>query len=299
LATRLISRIRATLGVEVSIRSLFEAPTVEGLACRIDGDDAERRSPLEVLLPLRWAGSRKPLFCVHPGGGLSWCYSGLLHHLPGNRPIYGLQARAIIQPDRSPATLEEMADDYLEVMRGVQPLGPYHLLGWSFGGLVAHAMATRLQEQGERIGMLALLDSSPLYANDRASQQADDERFLADQLRALGYYRGDAPLPVASALSILRREGDILSNLEEKQVMAIIAGMKSNGLLASRFVPRQLDGGILLFTATGGADPVRADDWRPYVSGRIDVHEIDCEHAEMMRPEAARRIAAVLARELE
>ena len=55
-----------------------------------------------------------PLFCIHPGGGLSWSYSGLMRHLPSDRPIYGLQARGIMQPQIAPQTLDEMAADYLE-----------------------------------------------------------------------------------------------------------------------------------------------------------------------------------------
>src|SRR3979411_813882 len=69
LATRLISRIRSTLDVELAIRSLFEAPTVEALVQRLNGNQPER-SPLEVLLPLRPSGSLPPLFCIHPGSGL-------------------------------------------------------------------------------------------------------------------------------------------------------------------------------------------------------------------------------------
>ena len=123
LATRLISRIRSTLDVELAIRSLFEAPTVEALCDRLNGNQPDR-SPLEVLLPLRPSGSLPPLFCIHPGGGLSWSYSGLMRHLPTDRPIYGLQARGISHPETSPRTLEEMAADYVEFVRQVQPNRP-------------------------------------------------------------------------------------------------------------------------------------------------------------------------------
>jgi acyl carrier protein len=124
LATRLISRIRSTFDVKLAIRSLFEAPTVEALARQLDGDSAHG-SPLDVLLPLRPAGNLPPLFCIHPGGGLSWTYSGLMRHVGANRPIHGLQARGILQPDLAPDTLEDMAADYLQQIRRVQPSGPY------------------------------------------------------------------------------------------------------------------------------------------------------------------------------
>ncbi|MFD0569000.1 phosphopantetheine-binding protein [Kitasatospora gansuensis] len=64
LATRLVSRIRSALGARLSLRALFEAPTVAELAERLDS--GEESDSLAVLLPLRPRGSRTPLFCVHP-----------------------------------------------------------------------------------------------------------------------------------------------------------------------------------------------------------------------------------------
>jgi amino acid adenylation domain-containing protein len=300
LATRLISRIRATLDVELAIRDLFEAPTVEMLVKRLDGG-SPRRSPLEVLLPLRPPGSLPPLFCIHPGGGLSWSYSGLMRHVPVNRPIYGLQARGILQPELAPETLEAMAADYLQQIRQVQPTGPYNLLGWSFGGLVAHGIATRLQDLGEKVSLLALLDSYPPARNDllRNESEFDDGKFLAEQLKALGYYQGNAPLSVSGALDILRREGDLLSTLEEHQVTAIIAVFKTNGRLARNFHPQRFDGDVLLLPAIQGQAPPPADVWKPYVSGKIEVHEVGCEHIDMMRPAPLAKIGPVIAGALD
>src|SRR5262249_60909184 len=99
LATRLISRIRAVLGVEVAIRCLFEAPTVEGLAQRL-ASGRSSWSDLEALLPIKLNGSKPPLFCIHHAGGFSWPYARLIPHIPADRPIYGLQAHGLLEPDR-------------------------------------------------------------------------------------------------------------------------------------------------------------------------------------------------------
>jgi nonribosomal peptide synthetase DhbF len=224
-----------------------------------------------------------------------------MRHLPTDRPIYGLQARGITDPQTAPLTLEEMAVDYVTFIRQVQPTGPYHLLGWSFGGLVAHAMATQLQDHGETVALLVLLDCYPIGAQSPAQNETDldDETLLAVQLKALGYYSGNEPLQLSSALNILRQEGDILSNLEEHQVAAIIQVMKQNSRLARNFRPQRFSGDVLLFAATQGGPPPEMEKWNPYVSGKIAVHEVDCEHVHMMRPIPLAQIGRVLASAFE
>ena len=93
LAVQLMSRIKEALGIELNIGTLFAAPTVAGLAERLEVGNGQ--SALDVLLPLRASGNQLPLFCVHPAGGLSWCYAGLMKSLGTDYPIYGVQARGI------------------------------------------------------------------------------------------------------------------------------------------------------------------------------------------------------------
>src|SRR5699024_1171455 len=118
LAVQLMTRIKEAFGVELSIGNLFESPTAAGLAERLEAGD--NSSALDVLLPLRTSGERPPLFCVHPAGGLSWCYAGFMKELSKDYPIYGLQARGISDSDRHPDSLEEMAADYIEQLQIVQ-----------------------------------------------------------------------------------------------------------------------------------------------------------------------------------
>jgi thioesterase domain-containing protein len=119
-----------------------------------------------------------------------------------------------------------MVPDYIEEIRKIQPSGPYHLLGWSFGGILAFAMANRLQHQGEQVGLLALLDAYPIdKESDRPPQ--DDQEIMTACLQLLGYDRAtleEEPLQLSSVRELLQREGRLSEDFEDRHLAAIYHG---------------------------------------------------------------------------
>ncbi|WP_276730918.1 non-ribosomal peptide synthetase [Bacillus sp. (in: firmicutes)] len=302
LAVQLMSRIREALGVELSIGILFEAPTVAGLAERLEMGSSQ--SALDVLLPLRTSGDKPPLFCVHPAGGLSWCYAGLMTNIGTDYPIYGLQARGIGQRDELPKTLDDMAADYIEQIRSIQPKGPYHLLGWSLGGNVVQAMATQLQHQGEEVSLVVMLDAYPNHFLPIKEAPDDEEALIA--LLALGGYDpdslGDKPLDFETAIEILRRDGSALASLDESVILNLKnTYVNSVGILGS-YKPKPFRGNVLFFRSTiipEWFDPIEPDSWKPYIHGQIEQIDIDCRHKDLCQPEPLALIGKVLAVKLE
>ncbi|WDG27013.1 amino acid adenylation domain-containing protein [Streptomyces sp. CA-278952] len=286
LAIRLLRRIESVLGVRLAVRDVFAAPTPAGLSGRLGAGDEE--NAFATLLALRTGGTQRPLFCLHPGSGLSWCYSGLLKQLPSDLPVYGLQATRPSAGERFPATMEEMAADYLERVREVQPSGPYRLLGWSFGGQIAYALATLLQERGESVELLTLVDA---YPNDRDRPKDDRYGLMARRFRDAGIAVGEEeleedPEPVlARYLESVRAEGGSLAQLRDEEIRDRFEVYVNNVLLMQRYVPSLFRGDVEFFTGTHEqlVSEVSTAQWKPYLEGRLSEHPTGVAHGDMLR----------------
>ncbi len=261
-AVRLASTMRDRYGLPISLTWLADDDTVAGLAERIGGDDTPM-DPLATVVPLRSAGAGAPLFCVHPVGGLAWCYSGLADRI-GTRPLYGLQATGL---PSMPDSLAELARHYVDRIVSVQPDGPYHLLGWSLGGNIAHEMAVQLRMRGHTVASLVLLDSLPPDA-------VPDDR----------------PVPEAEAAPDDRMLG--IDPATVHRVHAVGAALET---AARAHVPRTYDGDVRLFVA--GREDDRdglADLWRRHVTGTVVERALPVAHSDMVSDAALDAIGSCL-----
>jgi len=194
-----------------------------------------------------------------------------------------------------------MVADYLGQIRAIQPEGPYQLLGWSFGGLVAYALGSQLQRQGEQVALLALIEGYPF---DRwASRRIPDEQeIIRTTLEGLGYdlaILGEEPLEVSTVKELFRQKESVYANLEDQYFGAIPRIGSNNVRLAASFVPETFHGDLLFFLAAEDSSASPTDAWGPYVDGQIRVHDIASAHARMTEPGPLAEIGRVLALELE
>ncbi|KAI8345179.1 Alpha/Beta hydrolase protein [Mortierella sp. GBAus27b] len=279
----MISQVRQSLGFEMSIRTIFEAPTIAKLAPRLGESGITQEESFHTLLHVKSRGSWTPLFCIHPNLGLSWCFMGLSKHLPLEQPLYGIQARGIYSEGGLPPTLDEMALDYIDQIRRVQPHGPYHLLGYSFGGTVACLMASHLLKQGERTELVALMDTHPIDCTQPLPpgyQDEDQDKEKEALVKLLHGGNGDAISDHAKPFlerALLTTPLDLLSPV--------------------------INANVVLLRATETPNPdvplLNPNDWKPFVLGEIESYDIHCTHEDMIQPENLAVIGQILARKLD
>ena len=166
----LISHLNRMLGVDLAVRVLFEAPTVAQMAAFVQTGQQmpvkrkfnKSNGQPSYLVELQSGRDNKRVFFFPGGGGTEpefFVYAKLARYVGMDYSFYGLRARGGDGKSEPHRDVEEMAADYIQVIRSVQPHGPYILVGECFGGVAAHEVARQLNAAGEKIALLALMDT--------------------------------------------------------------------------------------------------------------------------------------------
>jgi thioesterase domain-containing protein/acyl carrier protein len=282
-AMRLIAGINAAFGIHLAVRTLFHAPSVSSLSEQLGKDGSQTEVvPVEVLKQ----GTGVPLFCIHPGGGLSWPYQALGNYVES--PIIGIQ-QTLQAGEAEPRSVREMAANYADRIQAMYPDGPYNLLGWSFGGIVAHELAIELRRRGCEIPRLILLD--PQGGDDLAGHDLVEKDIQDEVLRV---YRKNIPgqsdsLTFEQIEELIRKWGAAEHDRFKQFMDFVLQNHNHNRALHRGHVPGVYDGDVVLFTAAldqGGLNSPAPQSWRPYVAGDIAAHSVDCTHGDMVTAEA-------------
>ena len=334
LALRLLEQVRLRFGVDVPIHTFLTDPRLRVLAgCVESRISIQRETPLplhELLVPVQPHGQHPPLFCCWPAGGTSFMYYPLAPRLGAGQPLYVLQDPAL-DPSRNPArSVEEMASECIKAIRLVQPCGPYHVCGWSFGGTLAYEMACQLEEAGETVRRLILIDAHALFANaarghtwQRVSSRLIRYFFIGMSLlpATLGFLAEGLGLIALSPHS--RRNGwreRVRARYAARMLrkMGAVSVAAQNGLLRNmhlpalrrvfllyymheqaglRYRPRPYGGRIDLLRATDHHRmiPTRNDPelgWGGYARGGVRVKPVRGNHSQMLGPRGIDQIAA-------
>jgi amino acid adenylation domain-containing protein len=314
LAVKLLAQIERMIDRQIpSLMTLFEAPSPHQLAGVLSRGGWQ--PALGSLVPLQPSGDKTPLFCVHAFIG-DVCRD-LGRNCGPDNPFFGLQPRGLDGREEPLRTIPEMASYYISEMRKAQPQGPYNIAGYSFGGLVAAEMAAQLEEAGQKVDLLAIIDVAPVNMRPRT---------LAGRLRALV----NAPLvgfeklarkvreePMRRILEaawrrvrglIARRRGKGAASAEALAVVERMYGMsrwpnnyqkiaRINLLAMMAYRPRPYSGPITLIRRRSKmyrhAFETQDWGWRE-LAPTVDVRFVDGNHDELMVEPGVRQVGAVI-----
>ncbi|CAG0937556.1 partial fengycin family lipopeptide synthetase D, partial [Thermoflexales bacterium] len=290
LTVRLLARIQHELGQSLPLAALFQDATVESLAMTL------RRQNLQIklrssLVPMQKGNpNKRPLFFVHPGSGSVLCYMNLIRHLGPAQPFYGLQSPGLDDQQSLLASVEAMARHYIDLLRSVQPEGPYLLGGWSMGGVVAFEMARQLQAQNQPVALLTLIDSYP-PSNER-EPDLDDNTLLVNFALNMGLppqlvsFDSDPAEPIEfeerlrSLLQRSQQAGLVPPDLKPDRVQQLFIVFKNNVRAMMAYRPHPYSGAVTLLKASQPLDEqLLADDlgWRKW-AGEVFVERVPGNH---------------------
>ncbi|NOT55709.1 MAG: amino acid adenylation domain-containing protein [Deltaproteobacteria bacterium] len=295
LALRMFVKMEEQLHVTLPLATLFQAPTVAGLAAFIR--EGRQPTPGRSLVPIQQTGNRPPVFGVPGVGGNVLSYHALARFMGPDQPFYGLQSRGLDGMMTPLTRIEDIAAGFLREMRAVQPEGPYYLMGACMGGVVAYEMAQQLRSIGQEVGLLILLETWPPMKTTSTGPPKIGHRmpamvgFVADRLRLyadtlarlsfrerLRYVRGRVKL---LAEMIARR--DVLREARGEFNLRIVT--QANLQAFQQYGLQPYPGPVILFRAEGRQVAPENDyrlAWRHLITGELEIAHVPGDNSGQM-----------------
>jgi thioesterase domain-containing protein len=267
------------------------------------------------IVELRATGSGFPLFCFPGSGGNVHIFENMVAALPEGQPVYAIDMEWLCDTDED-FSVERLAVFCLDQIRDIQKFGPYYLCGYSFGGLVAYEIATRLIEEGEKARLVALLDTpNPALLSNLSEVDSAQFRktYLIDRIKkyCLQLARGDVNAIMSNGFAFFTsRAGRFfmptIKTAFRMMNVTLPVTLRSNdpGFLRAwnSYIPKQYHDSVVCFRVEKRG-PEHDNDpsmgWRTCAVGGAEVHVVPGGHVDMMSARSARVVADKLATYLD
>ncbi|WP_321884918.1 non-ribosomal peptide synthetase [Paraburkholderia bannensis] len=296
LALKVLARAREQGLPGLTLEALFQHATVRALAAHMAAEaDAHAPGAPSNIVALSTRSDLPRVFALHAVSGLVADYRALAEALDGVASVQGVQAPFYTE-SWWPGDLAQLAADYAARIRRVQPHGPYRLIGWSVGGLLATEVARALAASGAQVDFVGLIDAYVPHADDAAP---DDAFISGEAMKA--HRASDAEL--RALLDGTQRQWALESGIDDAQTRSLLGKVqlfqRHLGHIARTRPDAAAPVDLTLWWANRAphrpADEAAAT-WRTRVTGRVvTAGSIDTDHQTIVRH---RDLFDALAREL-
>jgi thioesterase domain-containing protein len=305
LAVRMAAQVQEKLGGSLSLTTVFQHPTVEGIARALRNNSPAGDDPLACVVPFNATGARPPLFFVHPSAGSVHWYAELAQRLGKQQPFYGLQARGLTGDEETHSTVVDMAAYYVRGIRAVQREGPYHIGSWSMGVIIAFEVAQQLIRQDQQVALLALCDQGPIVPT---GEPEDDAAYLAETFRehipvtASQLRQLQPDEQIAHVFNEAKKVAWLLPDVTLSQFGHYVRMLRMHTDAWRAYQARPYPGRVTLFRAEErpSGDPPTADmGWARLALGGVDIIAVPGDHLSMMHEPHVAILAQKLAQCIE
>lgn len=307
-ALQVFARIARQWKIRIPMAMLMQSPTPRLLGAIIDGRRSADTS-VPVVTPIRSEGGEPPLFCIHGGDGGVFFYQDLAHHLPAGRPLLAIEAPALAAEDKVlPVPVEETAASYVLALREVQPHGPFHLAGYSYGGLLVYEIARQLIAAGETVAFAGLFDTINPAAPMREYSLMERAEVFWDSQNQLSWIGRIGQLVTRTREGIsthlrVKKESHAARNAgatEPHSDIRMLQVREAHWESMMAYQPGPLACHITLFKSQATNDKFDIPDdygWRPLV-GSMDIVRVQGRHLTMFAPRHVGALAREISRHL-
>ena len=310
MALRMFSRINREFSLSLPLATLLQFPTLKGLANVIcptsEVEESSGESFRGNMVTLTKGDGETPLFCIHGGDGGALFYRNLARLMPPELPMCAIESLELGNSGEiRVATIEETAADYIRNVFTFQTQGPFRLAGYSFGGVVAHAMACQLREMGHEVEFLGLFDTANPTAPSKEYSSA--ERFAT-------FWKQHAEVPVLPKLSLLGQrigQGILVNHRVYKEIEAAnnagpaeaysdlrrVQVREENWRAMQAYQPANFPGRITLFKASSTNDKMELPDdygWSEVAVKGLEIIPVPGSHLLLFEPENIESLASSL-----
>lgn len=301
-AVQMLTRVEKKLGLFVSMKTLMLAPTLADFCGALA--DKSRDTSTEGIVPLNIGADKTPLFCIY---GLDF-YRDIAKSVDSDQPVYGVYLQEEVEVIRSGkvdsdfASVPGMAKKYIEEIKQRQPVGPYYLAGYSFGGVVALEMAQQLKQGGVDVALVVMFDS---HAPDYDSAGSVVQRLMRHV--QLTFKKGPTHLveKVRHRAEVIQKQmvhavmelaGQLGLPIEEAEASPVVADEARSNMrdqASASYRPGSYNGDVVLFSAEErdpfeiGATPDMG--WDAYLPN-LRIIEVPGDHHSILRGENAKAL---------